>query len=133
MLYALPRGRLKRNSQCLDWIDDFDSVCVHGEFCDWIAGIYSCASPVTNVLIASDVDAYVGLYRWNCSFATPFSTGETDGLLGIIGDGSPDKPIEYFATWMTQQQAWQMWSFFGSHLQSDAIIVEARYLNSPEA
>ena len=36
-IYRLPRSRLKREHHCLDWIDDYESMTVDVEFCNWLA------------------------------------------------------------------------------------------------
>jgi len=125
-IYRLPIARLKRETDHLDWIDDHESLTVDAGFCAWLAERFDSPSPVTNEIVATDRDANVSLYRWNIAFARSITGGDPDVFDGLIGGDSANGLVACFDTWMTQRQAWQMWSFFRSSIREGSIVVELR-------
>ena len=125
-IYRLPRSRLKREHECLDWIDDYESITVDVDFCNWLAERYQAAPPTTNDLVARDHDARICLYRWNLSFARAICHDDPDMYDGMVGGGSATEPVACFETWMTQRQAWHLWAFFRSAIRDDHVVVEIR-------
>lgn len=131
-LYRLPKSRLERERQQLDWIDDYESTTVDREFCGWLADYYNLHSPFTNELVAADLDANICLYRWNASFANAVTGGDPDAFDGMIGGDSSHESVACYDTWMTQRQAWQMWAFFRSSIRDGDVIVELRSEYKPK-
>jgi hypothetical protein len=123
-VYRLPRSRLKREHDRLDWIDDHESITVDVDFCNWLAEHYNAPTPKTNEIVAKDHDASICLYRWNVSFACTMTSGDPDMFDGMIGGDSATELVACFETWMTQRQAWHLWAFFRSSIRDDNMVVE---------
>ena len=96
------------------------------EFCVWLAEYYNVRSPFTNDIVASDLDASIYLYRWNMSLANAVTGDDPDVFDGMIGGNSAHDSVACYDTWMTQRQAWQMWSFFRSSIRDGDVVVELR-------
>ncbi len=123
-IYRLPRSRLKREHQRLDWIDDYESMTVDVDFCNWLAERYNAPPPKTNEIVAKDRDASICLYRWNMSFARAMSGEDPDVFDGMIGGDSATEPVACFETWMSQRQACHLWEFLRSSIRDDNVVVE---------
>ncbi len=124
MIYMLPRSRLKRENNRLDWIDNYESMTVDIEFCNWLAKDFGASSPTTKEIVAQD--ANVCLYRLNDSFARAIAGGDPDVFDGVIGGNSASKCVTSYPTWMTQRQAWTLRGFLCSAMRDDHVLVELR-------
>jgi hypothetical protein len=120
-------SELKKRPEEFDWIDEFPSIQVDVEFCNWLAEYYGVSTPRTDQLVRNDRELRLGLYRWKTSLAIGLRSRDVDLYDGLIG-GSGNSPVECFETWMTKSQAWRLWKFLMDAKDENKMIFEIRAL-----